>query len=240
MSRLANIIISDNIVRLGIDKIKSLDYAPPHSYDGLSIKNTIKILEKFCYKIKLISFYDFNAGNFSDDEIFIVSQYILNRFNEEGDILNEIKSKVNKLINSGNHFILVHHFWPYYIFSDVLDIEYYKNGNKYWFQNKFDLKIIKPHQTLINIDTFLQYNSDSLKSDEFTFLFKEKSKFTTLIQKIPKTKNPKNFISYGYQKNNKSYIFLIDVHNIGEEETHSFYFDMLLNNTLNFIGSLIT
>jgi len=236
MQKTANIIIGAKFLTIGLNKLKSSNYIPPFAHDGLSIKNTINILEKFGYMIRLISLHDFHREQFLNNEIFIVSQYILNRFNET-DILNGIKVKVNKLIKSGNHFILMHHFWPYYIFKDVLDIEYYKSGSKYWFQNKFDLKIVNSHPTLINIDTFLQYNSNNLKSDEFTFQFKKESKFKTLIQKIPRTKAPKNFISFGYQKNDRSYIFLIDVHDIGKVETHSFYFDMLLNNTLNFINS---
>lgn len=189
MQKTANIIIGEKIVSIGLNKIKSADYIPPHAYDGLSIKNTINILEKFGYDIKLISLYDFHSDQFSDDEIFIVSQFILNRFRETKDVLNELKMKVNELIKSGSHFILMHHFWPEYIFKDVLDIEYYKSGSKYWFQNKFDLRILNKHPTLINIDTFLQYNLDDLKSDEFTFQFKKEGKFKTLIQKIPKTKN---------------------------------------------------
>lgn len=234
-SKRAYIIIGDKLASQGLDYIKSSNFSPPMPYDGLSIINTISILEKFRFQVKLINYYDFKDKDFNNNDLFVVSQYILNRFKDKRDILIEIKNKINYLVNQGNHFVLMHHFWRYDIFQDVLDIDYYIGKSQDWFRNKFNLKILKTHPTLLNIDTFLQYNSFALRTDEFTFKFKENSKFETLIQKIPKTKNPKNFISFGYQKNKESYIFLIDVHDIGEVETHSFYFDMLLNNTLNFL-----
>jgi hypothetical protein len=233
----AFIIIGEKFVSQGLEFIKSANFNPPMPYDGLSIQNTIRILEKFNYRIELLDYYDFRDKDFNSDDLFIVSQYILNRFKDTIDVLRDIKRKVNSLVGQGNTFILMHHFWRYDIFNDVLDIEYYIGKNQDWFRNRFELKILKPHPTTLNIDTFVEYHSSDLKSDEFTFLFKDKSKFVTLIQKIPKTKSPKNFISFGYQKNGNSYIFLIDVHDIGEVETHSFYFDMLLNNTLNFLNS---
>lgn len=127
-------------------------------------------------------------------------------------------------------------FWPYYIFKDILDISYYSGNKRGWFQNKFSLKIFKNHATLHNIMEFIETNLKNFDSDEFSFLFKNECKFKTLIQKIPNTKEPKNFISYGCQRNNKLFIFLIDIHNIGKIEIHSRYFNLLFSNPIDFLS----
>ena len=70
------------------------------------------------------------------------------------------------------------------------------------------------------------------------FNLKEYGKFIPLIQKVPATRKSENYISFGFQKNASSYIFLLDIHNVGAVEAHSFYYDMLLNNVLNFLENL--
>lgn len=235
MTRTAYLILGDKFVSLGIETMKSDNYLPPSPYDGLSIKNTINILEQRKFQIKSITYYDLLEENFSDVSIFIVSQWILNRFEDMKDILINLRKKINLLTDNGNHFILMHHFWLYFIFNDILDISYYSGNQSRRFQNKFSLKILENHRTSNNVKELIKDNLENFASDEFTFLFREESKFKTLIQKIQNTKQPKNFISYGYQKNNKSFIFLIDIHNIGKIESHSMYFNLLFNNTIDFL-----
>ena len=169
----ANIIIDAKFCSHTIEELASTDFKLPMAYDGDSLKNTITILKKYYDQIKLISYYDFKEKDFSSGDIFIVTQWILNRFKDK-ELYDALKKKVNSLTESGNHFILMHHFWPYFIFKDVLDIDYYRDGDKEWFQRKFRLNLINDHPTLLNIDTFLDYNSKNLRSDEFTFLFKTK------------------------------------------------------------------
>lgn len=237
MKRKAIIIIGEKWKNLSVEKLLSNTIELPMKYDGNSIKNTINSLKKFGYEIHLNSYYDFITNTYNRNDLMVISQWILNRFNDTKEIQLDIKKKVNSLVGNGNNFILMHHFDNYFFFQDVLDINIYKgNTRKGYFQNKFSLKILSNHFTTLNVDTFLKYESENLKSDEFTYTFNKNSKFIPLIEKIPKSAEANNFISFGFQKNSNSYIFLIDIHDIGRIKSHSFYFDLLLNNTLFFLS----
>ena len=237
MKRTAHIIIGDKFVSLGANYIKSPQFDPPGSYDTLNIKSTIEILDTNGFSVDMITYFDLLEKSYSKEDVFIVTQYLLNRFREPKSTLLEVRKRINQLSAQGNHFILMHHFWPYFVFFDVLDISYYRGNKSGWFQNSFSLSVEENHNTLRGVKEFIENNSGDFSSDEFTFQFNENGKFNVLIQKIPKTKEPKNFISFGYQKNNNSYIFLIDIHNAGKVPAHKEYFDILFRNTVEFLTS---
>lgn len=235
MKRTAHIIIGDKFVSLGANYIKSPQFVPPCAYDTLNIKSTIEVLDTHGFSVELITYFDLLEKSYSKEDIFIVTQYLLNRFREPKSTLLEIRKRINQLSAQGNHFILMHHFWPYFVFSDVLDITYYKGNKRGWFRNSFSLSVEDNHNTLRGVGEFIENSSTDFSSDEFTFLAGEESKFKILVRKIPKRNEVGNFISYGYQKNGNSYVFLIDIHNTGEIPAHAQYYNLLFRNTIEFL-----
>lgn len=249
---------------MGLTKFISSDYKPPSEFDSMNAKYTlIKLLENN-YDVELIDFYDYSERNFEKNSVFIATQWLLNRFYDD-EMFDKIRSKTITLFDYGNDFIFLHHFWnPGYFFtlSEINGKEYETHQSSYiitelskikpeflpendknnldnYFQNKVIYQVSGEHPTLNGVREFIENNRNQFKSDEFTYRFSQFKNITTLVHKIPITREPKDFICFGYAKKNNAYKFIIDIHGVGKYDAHAKLFLLLLENTLKFLDSKI-
>jgi len=234
----ATILIGENYAHMDPNYLKSPNTKLPMSFDGDSIKYTIKILQEYGYSMKLITWEEYLRDTITNNNLIIVAQWILIRTKWEMNNLINFRKKVNDSIAHGCNFILMHHYWPEFPFSKLLDIDLYEDPQTHrtFFQNKRLFRLFNKNSELMNgVEDFI--NSNEFKSDEFIYIIRDNSMFETLIEKIPVKGSDHRFISFGFQKFDfNNYIFLIDIHNIGKIKTHEQLFSMLFHNTLNFIN----
>jgi len=187
-------------------------------YDGSVIYYIIKSLQKFQYKIRLITPSEYSRLSFDSACLIIFPHnYISGELENDANI---VRAKEN-----GCNMIFTHH-------HGVNPYKYLDFYDKKFFNDKVSYSLVPNSESLLveGLDLFIK--GLNITTDEFSYI--SKPKFITLVEKTSQ-KNDK-FVCFGYSSLPKgNFIFLIDLHRVGGKKDQGEFFDILINNTLSFL-----
>ena len=112
VNKIATILIGEKYAYLDPNYLKSFDIKLPMDFDSDSIKYTIKVLQKYDYHIRLMTWEKYLYDLSYRSDLIIVAQWTLIRTKWDKSSLINFRKRVNASINSGSNFLLMHAFWP--------------------------------------------------------------------------------------------------------------------------------